>query len=168
MQVILGGVVAAAIAALVALWTQSRDRRQRNALLQVELEHQTRDVLRQTYAQLLEAQRRSREASLQLAEAGGAAVDSQLANAAVVAHSEFIDWYHRLNLDSTREMWLEVRGLRDILDAMLRLGHEGQRQECQSLVELARDARQNLERSFRQRLGYVGHQERRSLGKFDK
>lgn len=33
---------------------------------------------------------------------------------------------------------------------------------------MARDARQNLERSFRERLGYKAHQKRNDLGRYDK
>ena len=167
-QVVLGGVVAAAISALVTLWTQSRQGRQGKELLQREIEHQTRDVLRQTYAQLLVAQRGSREASVRLAEAGGAANDAQLAEGAIAAHSKFIDCYHQFNLDSTREMWLEARGLRDVLDAMLELATEGDTLGCKRLVKIARDARQNVERRLRERLGYESLQTRRSLGKYDK
>ncbi len=167
-QVVLGGVVAAAVSAAVTWWNQSRERRQRQQLLRQELEHQTRDALRQTYAQLLAAQRRSREASVQLATAGGVDGNGELAEAAIAAHAEFIDRYHQLNLDSSRDMWLEARGLRDILDKMLEFAQAGRAAECGSLVETARDARQNLERSFRERLGYQAHQKRRLLGKYDK
>jgi hypothetical protein len=167
-EVALGGVVAAVVAGLVTLWTQRRQRAAGRALLNRELEHQTREALRRTYAELLVAQRRSREASLRLAEAGGAAAAEPLAAEAVAAHAEFIDRYHQLNLDSSREMWLEARGLRDVLGRMLELGRAGRTAECKRVAKVARDARQNLERSFRNRLGYEGHQARRKLGKFDK
>jgi hypothetical protein len=157
MEVLFAGVVAAAVAALVTLWTQSR-----------QLEHQTREAPRRTYAELLVTQRRSREASLRLAEAGGAPDHKRLTEEASAAHTEFIYRYHELNLDSSREMWLEARGLRDILDAMLELARKGCTEECRNHRKLARDARQNLERSLRKRLGYKEHQRRNSLGKYDK
>ena len=173
MDVAISGVVAALVAAivsaLVSLWNQARDRRQRDELLQKELEHQTREALRNTYGLLLTAQRRSRELSLRLAEAAGATTeDGNLAENAIAAHAEFIDRYHQLNLDSSRDMWLEVRGLRDVLDRMLEEARAGHTVECSKLAKTARDARQNLERSFRQRLGYEAHQQRRPLGTFDK
>ena len=62
-----------------------------------ELEHQTRAALRETYADLLVAQRRSREASLALADAGGRGNSSSLAESATSAlarHSyQFCMWY---------------------------------------------------------------------------
>src|SRR5438874_11268879 len=123
MEVAVGGVIAAVVSAVVSagvsLWTQARERRQRNELLQKELEHQTLETLRRTYGQLLIAQRRSRELSVRLAEAGGTPSEANLAAAATAAHSEFIDFYHQLNLDSSRDMWFEVRGLRHVLDKML-------------------------------------------------
>jgi hypothetical protein len=167
-QVVLGGVVAAIVSASVTLWNQSRERRQRSELVQRDLEHQTREALRHTYAQLLVVQRKSREASVQLAAAGGAPGNGNLADPAIAAHAEFIDLYHQLNLDSSPEMWFEARGLRDILDKMLEFAQAGQADECRSLVKVARSARQNLERSFRERLGYVAHQSRRPLGEYDK
>jgi hypothetical protein len=168
MEVLLGGVVAAVVGALVTLWTQSRERSQRQRLLAQELEHQTREVLRRAYADLLVAQRRSRESSLGLAVAGGTAADQTLVETAISAHAEFLDRYHQLNLDSSREMWLEARGLRNALDDMLKLGQEGDAPACSAAAELARDARQNLEIRFRERLGYADLQRRRPLGKYDK
>ncbi len=172
MEVAFGGVVAAVVAAVVSavvtLWTQARHRSQRDRLLQKELEHQTREALRNMYGLLLRAQRRSRELSIRLADAGGAAAEGNLAESAVAAHDEFIDLYHQLNLDSSRDMWLEVRGLRNVLDKMLEEGQAGHAVECRSLADTARDARQNLERSFRERLGYQALQQRRPLGTFDK
>jgi hypothetical protein len=56
-----------------------------------QLEHQTREALRETYKQLLVAQRRSREASLDLALAGGITKNAVLAKEANAARSEFID-----------------------------------------------------------------------------
>jgi hypothetical protein len=168
MEVAVGGVIAAVVAGVVSLWTQLRERRQRSELLQKELEHQTRETLRRAYAQLLTAQRRSRELSLRLAEAGGNDADANLAETAAAAHDEFIDCYHQLNLDSSPDMWLEVRGLRHVLDTMLEKGRTGDAAECQTLFQTARDARQNLERSFRKRLGHEALQPRRPLGPFDK
>ena len=65
-------------------------------------------------------------------------------------------------------MWLEARGLRNALDDMLKLGQEGDAHACSAAAELARDARQNLEIKFRERLGYANLQRRRPLGKYDK
>jgi hypothetical protein len=201
MEVLLGGVVAAAVGGLVAWLTQQqqlehqraelsrqlehqraelsrqlehqRDEQSRQLAYQArehaqQLEHETREVLRRTYAELLVAQRRSREASLRLAEAGGGPGREELAREATAAHDEFIYRYHELNLDSTGPMWLESRGLRDVLDDMLKAAKKGDDEECQGLRELARDARQNLERSLRNRLGHEEHQERNDLGKYDK
>jgi hypothetical protein len=167
-EVVLGGVVAALVAAGVTVLTQRWELRHRAGLLQRELEHQTRDALRQTYARLLVTQRKAREVSVRLAEAGGEKASPELAVAAVAAHAEFINAYHQLNLDSTRSMWCDARGLRDVLDDMLDLARRGQAAECRAAVKLARHARQNLERSFRMRLGYAPHQERQPLGKYDK
>jgi len=141
---------------------RSRELDQREALLQRELEHQTREALRSSYAQLLVSQRRCRQACLQLAGAGGAERSPQLAEDATAAHDKFMDAYHALNLDSDRDMWEEVRGLRDVLDDMLKNAEAGR--EVDDLAELARDARQNLERTFRRRLGQEPHQDRRPLG----
>ena len=168
MEVLLGGVVAAAVSAIATLLTRSFERRHQDELLKRELEHQTRDTLRRTYADVLVTQRRSREASLRLARAGGAAGNEGLAEAAIAAHDEFIDHYHLLNLDSSREMWLEARGLRHVLDEMLKLAQAGSARECETAADFARAARQNLEGGFRNRLGYQGHQARRNLGDYDK
>jgi len=51
---------------------------------------------------------------------------------------------------------------------MLRLAQVGDAKGCEDAADLARDARQNLERSFRERLGDDAHQVRRPLGKYDK
>jgi hypothetical protein len=172
MEVAVGGVIAAVVAAVVSagvsLWTRARERRQRSELLQKELEHQTNEILRRAYAQLLTAQRRSRELSIRLAEGGGSAADATLAGMAIAAHDDFIDCYHQLNLDSTPEMWLEVRGLRHVLDKMLEKAQAGDAAECRILVQTARDARQNLERTFRERLGHEALQARHPLGSYDK
>jgi hypothetical protein len=65
-------------------------------------------------------------------------------------------------------MWLDARGLKDVLDDMLTFGQKGDVSACQRLADVARDARQNLECRFRHRLGYEGHQLRRDLGKYSK
>jgi hypothetical protein len=109
---------------------------------------------------------RCREACLRLAEAGGAERSPDLAPEATAAHDAFLDAYHVLNLDSTKEMWEEVRGLRDVLDHMLDEAKAGR--DVDKLGDLARDARQNLERRFRERLGQPPHQKRRPLGVYDK
>jgi gas vesicle protein len=145
---------------------RTRELDQREAHLQRELEHQTREALRQGYTQLLVSQRRCRQACLRLAEAGGAERSPDLAAAARAAHDAFLDAYHVLNLDSTKEMWEEVRGLRHVLDVMLKTANEGR--DVDELGELARDARQNLERRFRERLDQLPHQDRRPLGDYDK
>jgi gas vesicle protein len=145
---------------------RSRELDQREAHLQRELEHQTREALRQGYTELLVSQRRCREACLRLAEAGGAERSSDLAAEATAAHDAFLDAYHLLNLDSTTEMWQEVRGLRDVLDQMLDYAKAGR--DVVNLGDLARDARQNIERRFRERLGHQPHQKRRPLGVYDK
>lgn len=133
-----------------------------------ELEHQTRVALRTTYSQLLVAQRHSRQASVQLAQAGGESSDPDLAKAAGAAHDEFINHYHGLNLDASAEMWRDARGLRKILDDMLNSARSGDAPGCEQLAGHARAARQNLERSFRVRLGHEPLQERRDLGKYDR
>jgi hypothetical protein len=133
-----------------------------------QLEYQTRATLRETYARLLVAQRTSRQASLRLGEEVASAQQSPSKEAAVAAHDEFIDLYHRLNLDVDDEMWREARSLRKILDDLLAAALRGEVEKCRLLIDTARDARQNLERSFRIRLGYTPLQKRRCLGKYDK
>jgi gas vesicle protein len=146
---------------------RSRELDQQEAHLQRNLEHQTREALREGYTLVLVTQRRCREACLQLAEDGGAKCSPELAAEAKAAHDEFLDAYHMLNLDSTKQMWEEVRGLRHVLDDMLDYAEKGR--DVKELGELARDARQNLERMFRERLGYQPHQDRQPLGKkYDK
>lgn len=76
-----------------------------------DLEYQTRATLRETYAHLLVAQRHSRQASVRLAEAGGAKADEALKNETTAAHDEFTSLYHRLSLDSSPEMWRDARAL---------------------------------------------------------
>ena len=83
-------------------------------------------------------------------------------------HSEFIDLYHRLNLDASEEMWRDARALRHILDDMLDFGREGNAEKCEQLVRFARRARQNLERSFRIRLEHEPLQSRNDLGTYNK
>lgn len=139
---------------------REEDRRQEAARLHDErlqfreFEHQTRAALRETYAQFLVAQRRSREASLALARSGSAPGNENMAEQALQAYNEFIDCYHRLNLDATREMWIDARRLRKILEDMLECAQQGNAKECERLIEFARHARQNLENTFRSRLRY--------------
>lgn len=130
-----------------------------------QLEYQTRAALRETYASLLAAQRRSREASLNLARASS---DEALRSEAIACHGDFVVQYHRLNLDASREMWEDARGLRSVLDAMLKQAKLGNKNGTDDLSETARNARQNLQRSFRIRLGYDPLQDRNPLGMFDK
>jgi len=161
------GVIAGAIAGVVALvtnfWTQRHQMNQLNR----ELEHQTRAALRQTYYKLLVTQRRSREASLRLAttpsNGNSSAGEEALRTEATAAHGEFIEQYHQLNLDASRDMWIEARGLRHVLDDMLKAAQEGDVDNATRLFDVARDARQNLERSFRARLGHNVLQARRPL-----
>jgi len=119
-----------------------------------EFEHQTRAALRETYAQFLIAQRRSREASLTLAKSSSAPGNEDLEKQALKAYDEFVDLYHRLNLDASREMWIDARRLEAILKDMLGCAQQGNAQKCEELKEVARHARQNLENSFRRRLRY--------------
>jgi len=60
-----------------------------------------------------------------------------------------------VNLDSTENMWKEARGVRDVLDHMLEYATADR--SVDKLGELARDARQNLERTFRERLDQQPH-----------
>jgi hypothetical protein len=116
-----------------------------------QLEYQTRAALRETYAQFLVAQRRAREASRRLAKAkvsGGSAREDLQADA-VSSHDGFIDLCHRLNLDASRGMWKDARGLRAVLDKMLEKAKCGNTEECEELAKIARTARQNLEGSVR-------------------
>jgi hypothetical protein len=129
-----------------------------------QLDYEARAALRETYAQLLIAQRRSREASRKLARAGGASSDQRLETEATSAHDEFIDLYHRLNLDASTEMWKDARGLRRVLDAMLEEARRGDAEDCDADAEVARKARQNLEGSFRAQLGHKPLQKRKHLG----
>jgi hypothetical protein len=135
-----------------------------------EFEHQTRAALRETYAQFLIAQRRSREASLTLAKSCSAPEKEYVVKQALEAYDEFIDFYHRLNLDATREMWIDARRLRKILEDMLKCAQQGEAQECERLKVLARRARQNLENTFRSRLRYEPFdplQLHKDLGKYE-
>ncbi len=133
-----------------------------------ELEYQTRAALRETYAHFLVAQRRSRESSVALARAGGASKDRDLETKAVHAHDQFVDLYHRLNLDASRTMWKDARGLRAILDDMLSEARAGDAARCEELIDVARAARQNLEGSFRTRLEYQPLQPRKGVGEYDR
>ncbi|MCA1698461.1 MAG: hypothetical protein LC790_05965 [Actinobacteria bacterium] len=181
MDTIWTGLVAGVVAFLATLLTQFLTQRHQLDLLTRELEHQTRAALRDTYNKLLVVQRRSRETSLALARrTGGAdAADRNraLASQATAAHEAFVEHYHQLNLDASPEMWIEARGLRDVLDKMLELalgadaGEPATRpevNEVEALAALARDARQNLERSFRSRLGHPTLQRRNKLCEYDK
>jgi hypothetical protein len=206
--VLLGGVVAALVGAAVAWRTNNRDREQRTADLEHEIdqrqreldkeieqrqreldkeieqrkdelaqenerfdrghEYQTRAALRSTYAALLVAQRRAREAWIQLATAGGKACNQSLAASADMLHAEFIEMYHQLNLDSTETMWKDAQSLREVLEDLREDALLGDRNKCNDLGETARLARQNLEGSFRARLGYEPHQTKNDLGKYNK
>jgi hypothetical protein len=148
---------------------QVAEARHEEQLQNHQLEYQSRAALRETYAHLLVAQRRSREASVELARAGTSSSDRQrLEREATAAHSDFIDQYHQLSLDASRDMWKDARGLRAVLDDMLKEARRGNRAACESLIKVARSARQNLERSFRIRLEYDPLQERRDLGEYDR
>jgi hypothetical protein len=138
--------------------TEDHDRRQ----LEQEHEFQSRQALRESYARLLVVQRRSRQSSLGLARARNDQRERALIQA-IQAHDEFIDEYHRLALDSNQTMWRELRRLRKVLDAMCQYAKEGDDAKCQSLSDAARHTRQNLERSFRERLGYAPLQDRKPL-----
>ncbi|MDR6862679.1 hypothetical protein [Phycicoccus sp. 3266] len=130
-------------------------------------EFQSRAALRESYTELLVAQRRSREASKALAESGDIS-RIEAGAAASKAHDEFIDVYHRLALDADRPMWLELRSLRAVLDDMVQAAASGDLDQCTQLAGVARDARQNLERSFRARLGHEPLQDRHPLGRYEK
>ncbi|WP_158710026.1 hypothetical protein [Streptomyces katrae] len=94
--------------------------------------------------------------------------DEDLEEKAQLAHDEFIETYHRLNLDASNQMWEEARGLRYVLSHMLELGKQGEAAHCRALEKIATDARMNLERSFRVLLGHKPLRDRRSLGEYDK
>lgn len=132
-----------------------------------EFEFETRKALRESYTRLLIAQRRSREDSLALSTACDDARNSALIKAKQ-AHSDFIDEYHTLALDADPAMWLELRALRHVLDVMLEKAEAGVAEDCIPLTRKARDARQNLERMLRIRLGYEPLQERNDLKEYDK
>ncbi|APX02014.1 hypothetical protein [Arthrobacter sp. QXT-31] len=134
-----------------------------------EHEYQMRSALRESYARLLVVQRRSRQESLTLSRLGEGESRAAAKVVARQAHDDFIDEYHRLALDADRSMWFELRALRHILDDMLKYAELGAFRECESLTKTARDARQNLERSLRRRLGHPPLQRRNFLGeKYDK
>jgi predicted RNase H-like HicB family nuclease len=148
---------------LLAESKEHDNRRQRQ-----EHEFQSRSSLRDAYSRLLVAQRRSRQASLDLSEKQGESREAALTKAKD-AHDDFIDEYHRLALDADRPMWLELRGLRHILDDMLKYAKQDDSPTCISLTETARKARQNLEISLREQLGHPPLQERNPLpGDYDK
>lgn len=144
--------------------SEDHDRRQQEH----EHEFQSRQALRESYARLLVVQRRSRQASLRLAKTQDDDQRERALVQAIEAHDEFIDEYHRLALDSDKTMWRELRGLRHVLDDMYKYAEEGNGVKCQDLSDVARDARQNLERSFRERLRYAPLQKRNLLGEYDK
>jgi hypothetical protein len=60
-------------------------------------------------------------------------------------------------------MWDEARGLRHALDNTLKFERAGR--AVDEPVEIAREARQNPERRFRERLDHSPHQEHQPLGK---
>jgi hypothetical protein len=145
------------------LFDQQHDERQQ----QSEHEFQTRKALREAYARLLIAQRQSRQASIALSATKDPERDEALI-AARRAHDHFIDEYHNLALDADRPVWLELRALRHVLDDMLEDAEAGDAEGCNSRVQIARAARQNLERTLRQRLGHKALQSRKDLGQYDK
>ena len=132
------------------------------------IQRQTQVLLRETYALLLAAQRRSRQASLQLARAGGEPGDPELLEGAIAAHDSFIKLYHRLNLDAPKSIWREARALQDVLGDMLMTAAAGNEVECERLMKTARSARQNLEGSFREFLQREPLQTRKNVGKYDR
>jgi hypothetical protein len=131
----------------------------------IQRQAEARTALRETFARLLVAQRRSRQASLTMAYSGSASrvQKEALAKAALSAHDNFIDEYHRLNLDVSRELWKDVRTLRGVLDDMLFYACQFKQEDCASLREDAKDARQNLEFSFRRQLRTAQLQTRREV-----
>jgi hypothetical protein len=171
MDAVLAGLVAGIVAFVSRLVTQHWSQQHQEQLQNKELEHQTRAALRETYDRLLVAQRRSRTASMELAHADGAS-DSEarrLDDEAAAAHAAFIEQYHLLNLDATPEVWIEARGLRHVLDNLVKAGRARRVDEAERLEKLARRARQNLERSLRSRLGQDVLQLRNPLGEpYDK
>lgn len=176
LNVLLTAVFVGGIATLLVKSQEDRaaSRRQESEKLHEEglqarqLEHQTLQALRENYKALLVAQRQAREAALELADAGGSSQDGDLAGAATMAHATFIDLYHSLDLDASRNMWKDARALRHILDDMLAESRGGNRERCEELYSLARLARQNLEQSFRSRLGHERLQNRNDLGDYAK
>jgi hypothetical protein len=144
------------------VFDQQHDKRQQES----EHEFQTRKALRETYARLLIAQRQSRQASIALSSAKDQERDKALV-AAGQAHDRFIDEYHNLALDADRPVWLELRALRHVLDEMLKDAEARDSEGCKSRVQMARAARQNLERTLRQRPGHKALQSRKDLGQYD-
>jgi hypothetical protein len=139
-------------------------------LMTRELEHQTRAALRRTYNKLLVVQRQSREASLDSAKCHVDENDAaqKALKFAEDAHTRFVEHYHQLNLDANREMWREARRLRRVLDDMLQAARDGDAAKAEALHTVARHARQNLEGSFRARLGLDTLQPRKPLGEYDR
>jgi hypothetical protein len=124
-------------------------------------EHQTRAELRRVYTELLVKQRRSREASRRLAAARQPRTRA-LAEAEA-AYADFIDAYHGLNLDASRVMSRDARVLQKTLSDLYRFAKEGPAGPVQQLADDAKAARQNLEGSFRTRLGYEALHDRNTL-----
>ena len=83
------------------------------------------------------------------------------------AHTAFIEQYHQLNLDANAEMWRDARTLRRVLDAMLEAAEARHADKAGELSEIAKHARQNLERSFRVRLGHEALQKRKPAGEYE-
>jgi hypothetical protein len=65
-------------------------------------------------------------------------------------------------------MWRDARSLRGVLDKMRECALSGNGDACQGLVETAKHARQNLERSLRVRLGHTTLQARKNVGEYDR
>ncbi len=121
--------------------------------------------LREAYVEVLQAQRRCREACVALALHGGAEGNPELAARAKDAHAAFIETYHLANLDLPREVWKDLRRLRGVLDVMLEDSVEAR--SVGDLATYARDARQNLVGSFRATLGHERLQRRKPIPKKD-
>lgn len=141
---------------------EEHERRQQ----QHALEFQARAALRDSYGRLLVAQRRARQAALALSTADST-TRTVAEQAALKAHDGFIDEYHRLALDADKAMWDNLRDLRKALDSLLLWAREGDPETCRRRLTGARAARQNLERSFREKLGYQALQDHKEVGSLD-
>ncbi len=137
---------------------------EREALQNRDLEHQTRTVLRESYTDLLRAQRDLREKCLMLA----ARPDDDLARSTHDAMAEFIIAYHRINLDAPEELWKDLRVLRGVLEEMEKAAAAGDVRRCDNLSADARRARQNVERQFRHRLGHRPFRDWKTLKSYEK